>query len=176
VPVDFEYRGVENCGTSPTTELLFNLIRYNVLRACVANINAIGLEMHVMGTKRASPFTSKDTAPKLAALPPPLHPTELQSSVAHHPYVDVFAFGKLRDTLLRFGNAVDSHDLCADLMGNGLDGKNGVIVWGEPWDPASWEVTEEFANKWHWILVHVPEVIVFTNYWRAVRGEPMLAI
>jgi hypothetical protein len=162
--------------SSPTTDLLISLIRYNVLRASIANIKAIGLTMEVMGSPIPSPFTQVESLQWLPKLPPSLHPTELQLGIPHHPYVDIIALRPLRDTIIRFGSAVNGHEFCADLMGNGLDGKHGVIVWGEAWDPSAWEVTETFARKWSWLLAHVPETIEFTNRWRAKRDEPMLVL
>ncbi|KAH9209797.1 hypothetical protein DL95DRAFT_476461 [Leptodontidium sp. 2 PMI_412] len=41
-------------------------------------------------------------------------------------------------------------DLCTDLVGfaNSETARTGVIVWGEhPWDPAGWEVTEQYLKK-----------------------------
>jgi hypothetical protein len=170
-------RGTEKYVSSPTTELLISLIRYNVLRAGIANTKAIGLAYEAMGSRIYSPFTQTASQHQLLTLPPPLRPTELQSRIIHHPYIDVIALGRLRDTILRFGNAVvNGHEFCADLMGNGLDGQNGAIVWGEAWDPAAWEVTEKFAKKWSWLFIHAPEAIESTNRWRAKRGEPLLVL
>jgi hypothetical protein len=132
--------------------------------------------MEVMGSPILSPFTETECQQWFSTIPPSLQPTELQLSTRHHPYIDVIALSRLRDTILRFGSAVDGNDFCADLMGNGLDGRNGVIVWGESWDASAWEVTENFARKWSWLLLHVPETIEFTNRWRARRDEPMLVL
>jgi hypothetical protein len=134
--------------------------------------------MTVMGSKILSPFNRRCADTQwLNTLPPPLQPTALQRSLPHHPYIDIIPAANLRDVILQLGGAVDAHDFCADLCGNGLTqaGKNGVIVWGEPWDPRSWEVTEEFARKWHWLLSRVPEILVYTNIWRAKRDEPCLS-
>lgn len=94
--------------------------------------------MEIMGSKILSPFTLKhDPQYWSKVLPPPLQPTALQANLPHHPYVDVLACAKMRDVILQFGAAIDAHELCADLMGNGLDGHSGIIVWGDPWVPES---------------------------------------
>lgn len=48
-------------------------------------------------------------------------------------------------------------------------GKQGLIVWGEPWDLSGWEVTEGFVNKWSWVLEGCIDLFVSSNFWRAKR-------
>jgi hypothetical protein len=53
-------------------------------------------------------------------------------------------------------------------------GRNGLIVWGEPWDVGSWEVTPGFVQKWGWILKGSDDIIAASNRWRAMRDEEPL--
>ncbi|KUL82510.1 hypothetical protein ZTR_10629 [Talaromyces verruculosus] len=56
-------------------------------------------------------------------------------------------------------------------------GRNGLIVWGEPHMKESWEVTPGFLKKWPWVVEGCEELVDFSNYWRAIRGEePMQLI
>ena len=52
----------------------------------------------------------------------------------------------------------------------------GLIVWGEPWDVKSWEMTETFYRKWFFLVSDSLELIESSNRWRAERGEPPLQI
>jgi hypothetical protein len=54
--------------------------------------------------------------------------------------------------------------------------KTGLIVWGEPYLIASWEVTPFFIHKWGWVLANCQELIDSTNYWRRSRGEAPLLL
>lgn len=52
--------------------------------------------------------------------------------------------------------------------------RNGIIVWGPPYRPESWEVTSGFLRKWGWCLKDCEEIIESTNHWRLTRGEDPL--
>ncbi|KAL2824713.1 hypothetical protein BJY01DRAFT_241654 [Aspergillus pseudoustus] len=120
------------------------------------------------------------------SLPPSLYPTPLQLSLAHEPWVDLFPLPAFRDNLLRFRGRIDSCDLCDDILGTMFDDeiqpspesdRNGVIVWGEPWDVGSWELMEGFVAKWGFLLAGCEALIEVSNRWRARRGEgPLVAI
>ncbi|KAJ5093781.1 hypothetical protein N7456_009642 [Penicillium angulare] len=53
-------------------------------------------------------------------------------------------------------------------------GRQGFIVWGEPHDLNSWEVTPGFLKKWAWTMQGCDELISSTNHWRGIRGEAPL--
>jgi hypothetical protein len=159
---------------------LLSLIRYNLYRAVAANSWSLGIDPRLMHSDILSPFTSDDPAiSKLClSLPPALRPTALQRSVSHHPYIDLFPFPSIRDRLLQVGNAIDEDMLCADFAGDNIDSNfgehTGLIVWGEPWDPQSWEIAEPLWKKWSWLLKECPRILETTNYWRQKRDEPRL--
>lgn len=129
-----------------------------------------------------SPFTTQ--GPGVAgdgrdgSLPPSLRPTTLQKTHTHHPWLDFFPIPKIRDNLLRAGESFDDEALCVDIMGfwdsSPTSSNCTLLVWGEPTDPGSWEVTEDFLRRWPWVIRGCPELLQSTNYWRRKRGEMML--
>ncbi|KAM0428865.1 hypothetical protein ACHAPT_006665 [Fusarium lateritium] len=103
--------------------------------------------------------------PSHGSLPSTLIPTELQKTIPHPPFVDVIPFPGVRDRLLRSLAVIDLEKLTVDLTGGAFK------VWGSvPWDGTSWEVSEEFAKKW-WFLVD-EQLLRATNFWRRQRLEP----
>lgn len=159
---------------------LMSLIRYNIYRAVAVNSWAIGIDPRLMHSDILSPFTSNDTEiTKFSrSLPPSLRPTAVQRSVPHHPYIDLFPFPSLRDRLIELGDTIDEDELCADFAGENLTselgGHTGLISWGEPWDPHSWEVAEPLWEKWPTVLKGCSGLLQATNYWRQRRDEPRL--
>lgn len=49
--------------------------------------------------------------------------------------------------------------------------RKGLIVWGEPHDTQSWEVTPGFLAKWAWVMEGCEELVEISNHWRTRRGE-----
>lgn len=133
-----------------------------------------------------SPFTplSPTASSSLSRLPPSLQPTALQKSTAHHAQWDVVPDPSIRDNLLRRGEPdVDDVELCMDMIGSESRRKRaessaepaGCIIWGDPWDASSWEVTEAFVRRYTWLFYKSKSSEDATNYWRAKRDEPPLA-
>ncbi|GIC84245.1 DUF3425 domain-containing protein [Aspergillus udagawae] len=131
-----------------------------------------------MGPSARSSFTSLNIdGPFFNTLPASLWPTALQRSVPHHPWIDLLPVEELRDNLLLQNETTyDAGQLCRDMRGfqSVSSGHGGVIVWGDPWDPQGWEVTEAFAQKWPWVVRGSRSLLESTNYWRRKRGEPAL--
>ncbi|KAH8894671.1 hypothetical protein GQ53DRAFT_744750 [Thozetella sp. PMI_491] len=110
------------------------------------------------------------------SLPQGLHPTTVQENVKHHPWIDLWPIPRMRDNILL---AVDYNE---DQLCNALiefqdlpNDRSGLVVWGEPWDPASWEVCEAFAQNWAWVIQGCTELYESTNRWRSERGEQPIA-
>lgn len=177
----------------PTDHKFINLLYYNVFRAFQVNIDTLGLSAYLISLDILSPFNEVPlggtvledfedtvlTVPKLdlvSSLPPALKPTALQISILHHPWIDLFPCPKLRDNLLREGDALDSFAICRAVCEGDEGGTSGLIVWGDPWDTSGWEVTETFVQKWAWMLEGCDELIEGTNYWRALRGLEKLSL
>jgi hypothetical protein len=88
--------------------------------------------------------------------------------------LDFFPFANLRDVLILHEDDMDDVQLCRDLMGfytMPSEEDNCMLVWGDPWNPMNWEVTETFLQKWGWLVKGCPEIIWSTNYWRRMRGQ-----
>ena len=132
-------------------------------------------------------------------IPPSLQPTELQQIIVHPGWVSIFPLGRLRDNaILNLGNiawdqlfydligGLFSPQLVGDLVSNyqragdydddshPAASGHGIIVWGDPWDIANWEVTAAFVRRWGWLIVGCPEIIEASDNWRAIRGDPPL--
>lgn len=122
-------------------------------------------------TNNPSPLPDVD----ISTLPESLRPTALQRLVPHHPWLDFFPFPEMRDRLIVAATAgyLDEDELCRDLMAFWDTRNSGatLVVWGVPWDPWNWEVTEAFLAKWRWVVVGIGGLRRSTNYWRGMRGE-----
>ncbi|PNP58084.1 hypothetical protein THARTR1_02242 [Trichoderma harzianum] len=176
------------------SQLLLSVMQFNVIRAAGANAATIGIGMDVMaediispfytgaGTQLALPFVPGSSASydKEQHLPPNLQPTALQKLVIHHPWIDVCAQPSLRNALLRRLHNLDEDEFCHYLFlqsgESDKDGMIGMVVWGEAWDPASYEISATMIRKWPWIVNECPDIIRTTNYWRAKRQEGPLKI
>lgn len=170
-----------------SSDHLISLVYYNVYRAFISNVVTLGLDLNLMYTDDyPSPFLplSPTASSHIRKLPPCLQPTELQKTVAHHPQWDIFPDPEIRDNILRYGeHNIDDVELCLDMVGDGnydnlgelaTQDKNGLIVWGEPWDMGSWEVTETFARKWPFLIRGALNSQRTSNEWRVKRGEEPL--
>ncbi|TGJ83260.1 hypothetical protein E0Z10_g5475 [Xylaria hypoxylon] len=152
---------------------LLTLVQYNLYRACAANSMILGLDPRSLHDDITSPFCDIQTFNY--SLPASLTPTETQITVAHHPYIDIFPFGHLRDRLILSQGTVDEDELCADIGGkNSTTEHTGLIVWGNSWDPMGWELSEYVAIKWAQLFGGCRELLIATDYWRRRRGEAPL--
>lgn len=88
--------------------------------------------------------------------------------------LDITAFYKSRNAEISHTarRLSSSHDGEEDLAAI----RTGLIVWGEPHDPNSWEVTPGFLRKWWWALKGCPELMASSNRWRQDRGEKPLPV
>ncbi|KAJ5356482.1 Protein of unknown function DUF3425 [Penicillium concentricum] len=164
---------------SSTAGHLIILTKLNVYRAFIQNLSTLGIIPHLdwRSENTISPFNIcarekiDDTT-----LPVSLRPTQIQYEIPHHPWLDFFPFRRMRDNLISARDKLDEGQLCVDIMGFwDISTKScGLLVWGEPSDPKSWEITEEFLKKWPWVMCGVPELIESTNYWRRKRGEEVI--
>jgi hypothetical protein len=173
-------------GDIPQDSYLLTLLHFNVYRALTANVHLLKLEVSNMSQDDLlSPFNdlslNSDDSPSVTLdLPPALQPTELQKTIKHHPEIDIFPFPECRDNFLiaiSTGKEWDDVEFCRDIFYGveGGDGRTGLIVWGESWDPSSWEVEEQFAKKWAWLLKGCEDLLTNTNKWRAKREEHLIA-
>ncbi|CAG9938636.1 unnamed protein product [Clonostachys rosea f. rosea IK726] len=181
---DFERAAVHAYTSgSPRIDLLFNLTQFNVMRGLFINMAAIGynpsLFTDASGTvsdTAISPLTIPGATPAVSSMTSHLRPTSLQLTVKHHPWIDLWPFPAMRDNILSRGEEYDDTELCLDLVENycGPSGMSGFRVWGDPWSPENWEISEEFLMKWGWVVAGCSELLIATDYWRERRGEPAL--
>jgi Domain of unknown function (DUF3425) len=169
---------------------LLSLVYYNVFRAFVKIIRTLNLDIvRMCHGDYQSAFTVDTEVSQLKHLPATLHPTTLQRTIPHHPMLDIFPSSQLRDNMLTQGQ-YHTHDgkLCDDLVGNGnfecdferegnMDPvvRQGLIVWGDPFDVANWEVGDAFVKKWGWFLRGATDIEESTNAWRRKRRESRLS-
>ncbi|KAJ9219901.1 hypothetical protein DTO027B5_1188 [Paecilomyces variotii] len=157
------------------TDLLLNLIQLNFTRALIENRRILGLNSDQLHDDAISPFNTAGPwqDDSLSTLPTSLQPTAIQRSIPHHPWSDLLPVPQMRDNLILAGEFEEEIQLCLDMKGNGST-RSGIIVWGDPWDPAGWEVTESFARSWGWVLRNCYDLAYSTNRWRAKRNEKPL--
>ncbi|CEL08734.1 hypothetical protein ASPCAL11879 [Aspergillus calidoustus] len=179
---------------------LLTLVQFNTYRGLLTNAKILSLPTIYSCGDPTSPLATSCASqfdpgiPPVSAhailgqrLPPQLLPTPLQLATPHEPWIDIFPLSILRDNLLRLRGGLDSCDLCDDILGalfNGQDldtvskykERNGLIIWGEPWDVRSWELMEGFVDKWGFLLEGCEVLIEGSNRWRAVRGEGPLVL
>ncbi|PWN48695.1 hypothetical protein IE53DRAFT_389099 [Violaceomyces palustris] len=106
-------------------------------------------------------------------VPKNMHPTKMQLTKEHHPYLDIaFPWPSMREKILTFMNSVfDEDEFCEDMYVAGMSTENepAFLIWGDDtMDENAWEVGEEFAKKW-WILLD-NDILRRTNWWRRQRG------
>ncbi|KAH8597332.1 hypothetical protein B0O99DRAFT_593069 [Bisporella sp. PMI_857] len=125
-----------NSQNSPIGDHVVVLVKFNVFRALFTNSNVLGFIMHdCIEDNAISPFATSPI-PTLETLPVGLHPTHLQRTTAHHPWLDLLPVPRMRDNLIRAGNDFDDMPLCGDLTGflHPGTGSTALIVWRDPWD------------------------------------------
>ncbi|RAH58400.1 hypothetical protein BO85DRAFT_468117 [Aspergillus piperis CBS 112811] len=165
----------------PRLEHLLSLSRLNVHRAINDNIRLLGMApAHLRPDDALSIFNIPSPFPNidLSTLPESLRPTPLQRLIPHHPWLDFFPFPEMRDRLIVAAatGSLDEDELCRDLMAFWDTRNSGatLVVWGVPWDPRNWEVTEAFLGKWRWVVLGLGGLRRSTDYWRGRRGEGRL--
>lgn len=169
----------------PCADHHLKLLQLNTINGFTRNATVLGFNFDWLICESISPFGHDGQGPKpgtapAAYLPSSLMPTSMQLGMRHHPWLDLFPLPRMRDNLLiaiSYMGAEDEQKLFDDVMESG-GGKNewaGLVVWGEPWDPQSWELSIPFLQRWGWLIRGCPEIIVSTNHWRSQRGEKPIA-
>ncbi|KAI1864637.1 hypothetical protein JX265_008361 [Neoarthrinium moseri] len=169
----------------PCADHRLKIIQLNTINGFTRNAAALGFNFDWLICETISPFgrdgqnLKRGTAPAVSA-PRSLMPTHMQLRTKHHPWLDLFPLPKMRDNLLMAASVLKAEDeqrLFDDVMESGGSGNEwaGLVVWGEPWHPQSWEISGPFLRNWGWLVRGCPEIIVSTNYWRGQRGEKPIA-
>lgn len=162
---------------SPRVDQLLTLIQFNVFRALISNNFSLGFDMAWLNEDAISPFNRMTSDDSVLSLPESLRPTQLQRTIPHHPWIDLFPLPAMRNNLLLAGAEYDDTEICLDVVEISDKPKErvGLIVWGEPWDPYAWEASPKFLQKWAWVVEGCHELRKSTNYWRMKRGEKRIA-
>ncbi|KAK4076662.1 uncharacterized protein Triagg1_4265 [Trichoderma aggressivum f. europaeum] len=170
---------------------LLTLVHNNIIRGLTANASFLNYPWSTICQDDAlsnfsPPTPNLDLSITQSHLPVTLHPTSLQYEETHHPWLDLIPFPQFRDNLIRrLATASQEWDfeteLCEDVTGVGRlqlsCSRPGFMIWGEnSWDTHNWEVTEEFAQKWHDLMDGCCDLIASTNEWRKKRGEAPLSL
>lgn len=175
---------------NPRADHLLNLIQLNFITGLARNASLVGVDVKWLDCNSISPIgtlsepsasTSRALLPS-SSYPCNLIPTALQSEVPHHPWVDLFPLPRMRDNFLLATASLlteaEEIQLWNDVIESEAPGGavwTGFIVWGEPWNIRSWEVTVPFLRRWTRLLDGCPEILQSTNYWRHQRGEVKLS-
>ncbi|KAG5659534.1 hypothetical protein KAF25_002093 [Fusarium avenaceum] len=169
----------------PRLDHLNILIRLNVLNAIMRNAALVGFAFEgLCCPDLLSPFNEHRpdlpvADPRSPHYPVWLRPTVLQISVRHHPWIDLIPFPRMRDNILHEVEAglLDQKALGIDVLDVQDNSCNPapLIVWGDAWDPQSWEASVPFLQKWGGLARNCPELLEATNSWRQKRGETKIA-
>ncbi|KAJ2982428.1 hypothetical protein NQ176_g1386 [Zarea fungicola] len=163
-----------------SSDHLIPLLQFNAFRATLTNIMILSVA-HLVPSRcditealRVTPLFNLPSTP-----PPSLRPTALQQSVPHESWIDLLPDPTMRDNAIRFMHTYSGRDICGDMLGHLEQGRNtiemtGVIVWGNPWEVDSWEVTEGFLKRWGFLFKGCYGAMAATNYWREQRGDEPL--
>lgn len=163
----------------PTHGHLTTIVHFNVFHGLARNAALLGMQNEWLIKGTTSPFLMpQNSSREDLSVPDNMRPTALQKTTPHHPWIDLWPLPRMRNNFLaaslQIRGTVDEDAMCRDIVdvgaGEGID-KAALVVWGDAWDPRSWEVTEGFLRKWGWLLEGCEEVIDSTNYWRKRRGE-----
>ncbi|KIN07518.1 hypothetical protein OIDMADRAFT_47421 [Oidiodendron maius Zn] len=152
-----------------SSDHLIVLVQYNVWRACFFNILMAGLE-RLLNADCELVLSKGPTKP----IPPSLLPTSPQEDVLHPSWIDILPDPKLRDNMILTRGQYNAEMLLADLIGavctgtctslgsterassngpgNEEEERKGLIVWSQPWDINSSEVTPGFLKRWGQLL------------------------
>ncbi|KAJ3453424.1 hypothetical protein MRS44_017671 [Fusarium solani] len=162
---------------------LLHLIHFNVTRALKSNKNAVE-SLSVYATLQHHDPTScislevrAITQHSVAGTPASLVATQLQMTRQHSPWIGMLPWPRVRDNIIKRHAHFDHWEFLLDLVGGELtgppvdtedddeitSGRQGLIVWGEPHDTGSWEVTPGFLAKWIWVFSGCREVVDYTG-------------
>lgn len=169
----------------PCADHYLRLIQFNTINGFTRNAAALGYQFDWLICAAVSPFgcdgqNRNPVSAITAAMPSSLIPTSMQLTTRHHPWLDLFPIPRMRDNLLKAASVLSPEDeqrLFDDVMelGRGKNEWAGLLVWGEPWDPQSWEVSVPFLQRWAWLVRGCSEIIESTNRWRRRRGEKLIS-
>lgn len=153
------------------------LSRCKALNALMRNASILEIPVEYLETDDFNSSFNGTPLRQSKKHPPDLVPTDLQQSVVHHSWLDLFPFPSLRDTMLlgvqngQFDEEQLCDDFCCDLVNTEAGSTAALMIWGNSWDRMGWEFSEEFIRKWTILFRQCAEIFDATNYWRSKRGQ-----
>ncbi|KAK7749998.1 hypothetical protein SLS62_008107 [Diatrype stigma] len=135
------------------------------------------------------PARSSPSPSQQQQLPPHLQPTRAQSTVPHHPVLDLLPWPVVRDRLITVLSLPEGARPCSNGAGGGggvnmalvqfsydmEDAAEGIRIWGgDVYDPRAWEVGQALFERWWFVFDR--EVVAQSNYWRRLRGAGELCV
>lgn len=162
---------------------LITLVQYNAFRAIMSNLSLCAV-LDSLGDSECHTALFRPVFEPPSSPPPSFAPTALQLSTKNYsPWIASIPCARLRDNLIlaEMGERWEEEELCEDICGGLFEGyddtsRKGLMVWGEPWQVQSWEMTDGFVEKWGWLVRGCTEMVESTNRWRESRGEERLII
>ena len=115
-------------------------------------------------------------------IPRSLMPGKLQGEVQHDPIIDILPYPRLRHQLVQAlaAGELDEESFCAEVRESGaLDTEGyryGLLCWGCPDDVGAWEMSEQFARRWCFVLQGCERLLESTNLWRLRRSETAIGL
>ncbi|KAL1597688.1 hypothetical protein SLS60_008174 [Paraconiothyrium brasiliense] len=157
---------------------LITLIQYNTLRGIMTNLLLVQVTLDP-ACQNAVRIPLLHQLPQTP--PPTFEQTPLQKRIKHEGWIDSIPCPKLRDNLIIATGSFNDDVLCDDICGGLYDGfdhveSRGLLVWGDPWLIASWEISPGFLSRWGFLLKGCEEMLRATNGWRESRGEEPLVM
>ena len=107
-----------------------------------------------------------------------LRPTSFQQSTLHPDWIDILPSPRMRDnatgTLHLYTHGEPVADLPGGLVGRQKEIDSRLLVWTNPWEPSSWELTEGFIRKWGFLVQGCTELVQSANRWRGAMRRGTL--
>jgi len=129
---------------TPNVMHLADTVRSNVFHAFARNVQVLGFDDSWLTYDAISPFNKhrphRMSDPNPSDYPANMCPTALQTSVEHHPWIDLFPCPRMRDNflgavLIHGESAVDEDALCYHVVdagaGTGIEAA-AMIAWTDP--------------------------------------------
>lgn len=160
---------------------LARIINRNFMQAAVQNAQHLGVNLQALqqGALVKTPRTANRQIPQA------LIPVEAQFQIAHDPIIDILPHARLRYNILHgiatgqvnaaeFSQRLRTSGSLEQVNGNWQ--RRGMVVWTDPHQTGSWELSEPFVRRWCFLLNNCEDLLAATNVWRGRRGERLFPL
>lgn len=159
-----------NIGQHPQTQLVdYGDVTLNcIFMESIPTVMAYTLNASLLQIPCSPVSQLRTYSPVSLSLPSQLIPTQAQRTIPHPSFVDIIPFPNFRDRILNSLHGIRLEVLAQDLV------RDAFRIWGrDSWDATGWEVSEEFANTWLFLIDD--ELFRVTNFWRKQKLKPPLS-